>query len=221
MMRILGTKRILMLLFLVAINVAMAASVFVFLQPQRMKKEAELGRVKAQVATSQSDINRMLVEFDQLEVQQKEFENLKSRGFFSNQGRRSAEKVLEQIQQQAGVILAVADIRPGQLEDNEEAAKAEYKILKSPLAIKVTAIDSRDVFRYIYLLEKSFPGYLTFNRIRMERKAEVTGTVLRAIAADMDNPPVMVEAEIEMVWNTMIPKSEVIPELTQAAGAGQ
>jgi hypothetical protein len=199
----------------------MAVAVFLYLQPQRIAKQSELNRVKSQVAAVQGDINRTAIEFDQLAVQQKQFENLKARGFFNNQGRRAAEKSLEQIQQEAGVILAVADIRPGVLADNEEAAKAEYRVLKSPLAIKVTAIDSRDIYRYIYLLDKFFPGHLTYNRIRMERKAEVTGTVLRAIAADMDNPPVLVEAELEMVWSTMIPQSEVITGEAPAPGGAQ
>lgn len=217
MIRVLGTKRVLMLVLLVAMNVAMAASVYMFLQPQRIKKQSELAGVNGQISTVQSDINRMQIEFDQLAVQQNQFEKLKEKGFFSNQGRRSAEKVFEAIQKQAGVISAIASIQSGTVEDSEEAQKAEHKILKSPVSVKVDATDSIDVYRYIYLLERFFPGHLTFNKITMARKAEVTGTILRSIASG-SNPP-LVEADIDMTWRTMIPQSEVIPDASGAQGA--
>ena len=89
MIRVLGTKRILMLVFLIAINVAMATTVYMYLIPQQVKKERELKKIRGDVNTTRDDISRMQVEFDQLAEQQNQFEKLKAKGFFYDQGRLS------------------------------------------------------------------------------------------------------------------------------------
>ncbi len=208
MIRVLGTKRILMLVFLIAINVALATSVYLFLIPQEVKKRTELNQLRNKVAGVRGDINRMLVEFDQLALQQNRYEKLKERGFFYNQDRRQAQIVLESIQKQAGVVAAVANIQAGASEDNAEAQKAEYKILSSPMKIHVEAIDPVDIYRYVYLLDNFFPGHIMIQDVRMERTGEVTGPVLRGIASGSN--PVLVQADLNITWRTMVPQSEVI-----------
>ncbi len=219
MIRVLGTKRILMLVFLLAINVAMATTVYMYLMPQHVKKERELMALKKQVNGVRDDIGRMQIEFDQLADQQNQFEKLKEKGFFYDQGRRKAEIVLETIQKQAGVIAAVATIHAGATEDNDEAKKAEYKVLKSAVQIHVDAVDPVDIYRYIYLLDNFFPGHVQIDGIRMERTAEVTGPVLRGIASGAN--PVLVQADIDLTWRTMVPQAEVIQtgeEIKKGAG---
>jgi hypothetical protein len=209
MIRVLGTKRILMLIFLIAINAALASSVYLFLMPQHIKKQRELSALNGQVSTVRTDIDRMQIEFDQLAEQQNRFEKLKEKGFFYNQGRRQAELVLEKIQKQAGVVAAVANIQAGMVQEDEEAQKAEHKILSSPVKIHIDAVDPVDVYRYVYLLDNFFPGHVAINNIRMVRTDEVTGPVLRSIASGSN--PVLVQADIEMTWRTMVPQSELDP----------
>jgi hypothetical protein len=208
MMGILGVKRIVILLVLVVLNVGFAVGVYAYLSPQKMQKQRDLNGLRGQIGTLQGDIDRLQVEFDQLEVQQAKFDMLNEHGFFGTQGRRQAEKTLESIQKQAGVISAVASIKAGAVEDNEEAQKADHKVLKSEITIRVEALDDTDVFRYLYLLEKFFPGHVAVTELLLERKADVSGTVLRGIASGA-NPP-LVQADIQLIWRTMIPQSEII-----------
>jgi hypothetical protein len=208
MIRILGVKRILVLLVLVVLNGLFATGVYLYLMPQKLQKERDLSGVRGQIGTLQGDIDRLQIEFDQLEAQQAQFDILNERGFFSSQGRRQAEKTLENIQKQAGVISAVASIKSGTVEDSEEAQKAAHKILVSPISIQVEALDDVDVFRYLFLLEKFFPGHLTITNINVERTSDISGPVLRSIASGSN--PALVTASIEMLWRTMIPESEVM-----------
>ncbi|MCC7304800.1 MAG: hypothetical protein IT558_00915 [Alphaproteobacteria bacterium] len=183
-----------------------------------MKKEGDLQALNGQLSTMRSDIDRMQLEFDQLQQLQARYEKLRQKGFFFNQGRRQAEKVLERIQREAGVISAVAEIESGTVEDNEEAQKAEHKILTSPVSIEVEATDPVDVFRYIYLLQNFFPGHVTFKNITLSRHSEVTNVVLRAIASGTN--PVLVRADINLVWRTMIPTAEIIQAPSPNPGGG-
>ncbi len=164
--------------------------------------------LKGQISTKQGDISRMQVEFDKLAEQQNRFEQLKGKGFFFNQDRRQAEIVLENIQKQAGVISARAEMQAGVIEENEEAKKAEYNLLKSQGKIHIEAMDAVDIYRYLYFISYYFPGHITFQDIAMERKADVTGPVLRGIASGLN--PSLVQADVSLIWRTMIPKSEVI-----------
>lgn len=208
MIRVLGTKRVLGIVFLVAINAALAAGVYLYAMPEQVKKERELRQLRGNISTTSSDIGRLQIEFDQLEAQQAQFENLRTRGFFGTQERRQAEKIFEKIQKEAGVVSAIANIQSGSVLDDEEAQKAEHKILASPVTVRVTATDDVDVFRYIYLVEQFFPGHITIDSIKLERVAEISGTVLRAIASGAN--PALVTADIEITWRTMIPASAVI-----------
>lgn len=222
MIRVLGTKRVLVLVMLIAFNAALAASVYLYLSPAVEKKEREMRALKGQISSKQGDISRMQVEFDKLAEQQNRFEQLKGKGFFFNQDRRQAEIVLENIQKQAGVISARAEMQAGVIEENEEAKKAEYNLLKSQGRIHIEALDAVDIYRYLYFISYYFPGHVTFKDIAMERKSDVTGPILRAIASG-SNPP-LVQADVELIWRTMIPKSEVIgaaaePNKTEATKA--
>ncbi|MGB4106960.1 MAG: hypothetical protein WBK55_04095 [Alphaproteobacteria bacterium] len=219
MIRVLGAKRILTILALLVLNGLLAASVYLYLVPEKIKKQKELSSALGQISTVQSDIGRMQVEFDQLAIQQTQFEQLKERGFFGAQGRREAEKLLQKIQQEAGVVSAVASVQPGSIEDNEEAQKADHKILVSPVKIQISAVDDVDVFRYLYLVERFFPGHVTIDKIMLERKTSINNTVLRAIATG--GKPQLVTADIEARWRTMIPQKDIIGAPVQQEGAPQ
>ena len=213
MIGVLGFKRVLLLAVLVAMNGVLAAGTYMYLIPENDTKERELRGLRGQVSTLRSDISRMQVEFEQLEQQKEEFERLAADGFFKLQGRRQAENIFSEIQKSSGVTKAIASIDAGVIEDNPEAQKAAHKILRSPIEIRLEAIDDVNIFKYLYLVEHYFPGHITVEDIRLERTADVTGTVLRAIATGK-NPP-LVQADVEMVWRTMIPEASVIGEEEQ------
>ena len=110
---------------------------------------------------------------------------------------------MERIQQEANVISAVASIQAGEFLQDEEASKASHEILRSPISVRVEALDDIDVYRYIYMVEKAFPGHVSLKKLNLSRKSDITGTILRAIASG-SNPP-LVQADIELTWHTMIP----------------
>lgn len=206
MIKVLGLQRIIILLVLLAINAVLGFAVYMHFTPQQVVKERELRGVRGQASTLQADIDGLLVEFDQLDEQREEFERLKKDGFFDGQSRRKAELIFQKIQERSGVVSAVASVNAGELEDNEEAKKADHQILKSPISIRIEAVNDLDVFRYLYLINEFFPGHVAVKNIKITREADVSGTVLRAIASGK-NPPLVI-ADLELIWRTMIPAEE-------------
>lgn len=208
MIAVLGIKRVLLLAALVGLNAFLAAAVYMYMIPENTTKSRELTALRGQVSTLRGDIDRMQVEFEQLEDQKAEFELLAEDGFFKDQSRRQAEDIFNEIQKRSGVSKAIANISAGEFEDNEEAQKAEHKILKSPMEVRLEAFDDVNVFHYLFLVQHYFPGHVTIENIRIERTADVSGTVLRAISTGAN--PSLVQARVDMVWRTMIPAASVI-----------
>ena len=210
MIRVLGIKRIILLTVLVAINAALGAAVYLHIVPEADNKNIELATLRSQNSTTQADITRLQVEFDQLDAQREEFEELRRKGFIGTQDRRQAEKLFVKIGEEAGVFNSVASVQRGTIEDNAEAEKAGHKVLKSPILVQIKALDDVDVFRYIYLVEQFFPGHIAIDSVDIRRSTEVSGTVLRAIAGGKNLD--LVTADMVIVWRTLIPESEVIGE---------
>jgi len=208
MIQVLGIKRIIVLVILVAMNAALAAGVYMYVQPEKLKKQRQLSSMKSKVSQVRNDIDRIQVEFRQLEEQQEEFDRLKESGFFTKQERNKAQRIFEDIQTRSKVVSAVASIDRGSLEKNDESDKAEHVMLVSPVKVTIEALDDIDVFRYLYLLKQSFPGHMQLEKVNLERRGNITNPVLRSIVSGKN--PELVKASIELTWWSMIPQTDVI-----------
>lgn len=207
MIQTLGSRRIFIILFLAGLNAMLAFGVYGYLQPQTVTLERDLRQTTRKANEIQDDIERLQVEFEQLQAQQNFFNRLRDDGFLSAQDRRSAERLFEDIQNQSGVISARASIQAANIEADEEAQKAEHVILSSPISIEIEALDDIDVYRYIALLKNRFPGHLSLKDAQINRQIDVTNPILRAIANGEDVN--MVKAELSWIWRTMVPEKDV------------
>jgi len=208
MISVIGFKRIVLLLVFLAINGLFAAMIYGYLAPQNVESERKIRSLKGQINTVQVDIERMQLEFEQLGRQQGQFDALKADGFFKPQGRTLAKEALKNVQDKSKVISAVASIDPGRIEENKEAQKSKHKVLISPVEIKLKAFDDRDVYRYIHILQETFPGHISIDSMEIKRTRDVSAAVLRAIVTGIN--PELVAAKMELSWRTMIPEDQVI-----------
>lgn len=207
MIAIIGARRLTLLMILLVMNGVIAASLYLYIMPEKTKSAQNLSVLKGRTSTLQSDIDRMQLEFEQLGQQQEAFDNLKKDGFFNAQERSIAKDIFKKIQTESKVIAAVANIKSGYLDQNPEALKAKHVVLVSPVEIAIKAFDDTDIYRYIYLAEKTFPGHLSLESIVIERTRDVSAPVLRAIATGAN--PELVNAKITMLWKTMVPEPAV------------
>ncbi len=210
MIQIIGFKRVIILLVFVAINVVLGAMIYAYLLPKQTTLDRSLRSLGSQISTTRSDIDRMQVEFSQLDKQQDDFDKLKEDGFFSNQVRSEAKKIFSEIQDESKVISVVVSVKPGIIVESKEADKANYKVLKSPVEITIKSFDDTDIYRYIKIAESRIPGHLSLDSIKIERSRDVSSAVLRAISAGAN--PELVNATLVMSWRSLIPDSQVISD---------
>lgn len=212
MIKILGTRRIFVLTVLVCLNALLGAIQFMYLQPEVIKSDKRLRAVKGRVTSLQRDITRLDVEFQQLEEQKERFEDLQRKDFLREQDRRKASDLLEEIQRASNVISAVASIQPATIIQDEEAAKANYDIVASPINVEIKAMSDIDVYRYIALLTSRFPGHVSLDSLSIKRASDITSVALRSIA-NGGSPP-LVEANVLATWRTLTKK----PDMTDGQG---
>ena len=158
----------------------------------------------------QSDIDRIQIEFEQLDEQQARFDALKERGFFSNQERSDAKELFSAIQNESKVISAVVNVKSGAALDDKEAQKANHKVLLSPVEITIESFDDATIYKYLRLVQERFPGYMSVESIRMERLQDISAPVLRAIASGSN--VALVRATVELSWRTLIPESQILTD---------
>lgn len=219
MIAVLGLKRILVVLCLVALNCALAGGLYLYLVPEVQKAEKEIRTVRSKETAVRGDIDNIQLEFEQLAKQQNEYEALRSDGFFTNQSRRHAQEVFLAAKQYSGVMDARVNVKPGAVVANEHAQKADQVMLESPVQIDFTSVDDTDIYEYIYYLDQVFPGYLSVNSVNISRKSSLNETILRAIATGVKPP--LVEGTISLTWRTMVSKADYASSLDQQAGGMQ
>lgn len=202
MIAILGLKRVLILLVLVAVTAMLGALVYLYLEPQVTKADRALSSAKSNESKVRNDLADIEDEFARLETQRSEFEQLRASGFFSNQSRRDAEVVFIAAKQASGVNDAIVTVKPGKVVENEEAAKASQVLLESEIEVVLVAIDDIDILAYVTYLETKFPGHLMINSFSVARKSNISDTILRAIASGVN--PGLVEGNLKMTWRTMV-----------------
>ena len=202
MIDLLGFKRLLKLAVLVAVNIVLASMVYGHLIPQEKQVEIQTRSLQNQIFEVESDIEKLRADAEILQAQQADFKQLEEEGFFLFQSRREAQDLIENIQAASRVITSTASIEPGSIVENKEAAKAGYGILVSPVKVNIDAYDDLDIYNYLFLMSREFPGHLAVDNITITRVADLDNTVLRGIAGGENIP--LVSAEVNLLWRTMV-----------------
>lgn len=206
MIKVIGAKRLIVLAILIAANAVLAGVLYQYFLPEIKDTERHLRIVRSQISSKETDISRMQIEFDQLDEQQALFDALKADGFFTEQSRRDAEDVFLQAKDNSDIVSASVKIGRGQKTQDDEATKAGHVILISPIEIELEAVEDRDIYSYLYILQKLFPGHLTVDEVFIERTAQLNDVLLRAIATGQKPP--LVKAQMTLSWRTMVPSDD-------------
>jgi len=207
MFQILGLKRIAILLVLVAINGLLAAVTYLYLIPHNEELARQLDTLNANVSTKRNDTARLEGEFQVIQKQKANFEDLQTAGFFSNQNRAVARQRITDIQKFTNVLSAKYDITAASVEKNPLAADSGDVVLNSPVDIKVDALDDVDFYNFIYWIENAFPGLVSVKTVKVSRITDVNETTLRGIGSGI--PVTLVNGEVLFEWRTMVPAKDV------------
>ena len=215
-MNIIGPRRLVMLLSLALLNAALAGAVYFLMIPHNENLQTQLNQVKGQVSTARAETDRLRNEFDEIQKQKEQFEKLGLTGFFTAQDRVLARDRFEAIQKYSRVILASYDIQPATVERSDDLTAAGQVMLSTPVSVEVDALDDKDFYNFMYLIENAFNGYASINTLEIKRVREIDDIALREIGSGM--PTVMIKGKFDFDWKTMVPENRIQDVIQQQAG---
>ncbi len=210
MIEVIGLKRLMILALLILLNTALALLTYLYVVPESDLAKNTLRNMEQQVSRAHAELGRMQVEFEILEKQQGRFDALKKEGYFSRQVRSDAKELFRDVRERSGVFSALANVTPGVTSDDYGVSKVKYKILTSVITVNIEAFDDSDIYRYMDLLQRDFPGDITIDKVSINRTKDVNAAVLRGIASGRNLP--LVGASLTASWSTLIPENQVITD---------
>lgn len=207
MIQVIGVKRILIVLFLVAINAALAAALYLYLMPESQKTERTLRSTRSQVSQMRSDAAELRTDIAQIEEKKNYYNNLEKLGFRSDQNRLVARRRIMDIQQYSKVLKAGYQIGSANVVQNSILQDSNQAILESEIAVDIDAMDDVDFYSFIYWLQNTFPGHVVVDQINLTRVQDVNDITIRRIGSG--DPVTMVRGKIIGRWRTVVPQDVV------------
>lgn len=218
-LEILGIKRVFGLALGVGANVVMALFLYLYLIPAVDSRTNELNSLRGENSARSAEVQNLRQEIEAFEGQKVAFEDLKRLGFFSTQDRVMAREKIDEIRTLSRLLSIRYRVEPAAYTSDDLIAKARHVIVSSPLSVTLEAIEDKDVYRFLYLMETVFPGHVSLEEISLQKKAEVTQPILRQIGTGV--PVVLVGGEARFVWRTVIPQDQASGLSSAGSEGGQ
>lgn len=219
MMNALGKKRILILATLSVLLAVLSLLAFFVTMPQASKTKKRLDEISANKNQIAIEMEKMRADYITFENQRVLFDKLDKTGFLNDQNRVLTRARFETLQRLSKIVSAKYEIKAAVITENDLSSNTGYVTIQSPISVSLSAIDDLDIYRFVYYLNYGFPGFVKIKELTIERSAEVTPDVLKAIGAGA--PPQIITAKMELEWTTMTKKSSIPAEVLLEAAKAQ
>ena len=219
MINLLGPKKIAVIVILLVLNIGAAFTTYSYFTPIGAKMKKQIRTITAETRAKQADIEQLRRETTEIVDQKSFYDDLEKIGFFSDQNRIEARRNIEDIQRISRALRVQYDMKPAEVIPNTISEDSGYVFLDTPVSINIDVIDDADLYKFIYWIQASFPGHVSFRKISVKRKLDVNEANLKKISDS--NPQPMVSGIVEFRWKTMIVKEgAAAPDSAPASPAG-
>lgn len=216
---ILGFKRIAGLAFGAGLNVLIAVFLYLYLIPSVDSRTSDLNGLRGEISSRNAETTGLKQEIEAFEGQKVAFETLKTQGFFSTQDRVMAREKIDELRNLSKLLSIHYKIEPATYASDNLIAKAKHVIVTSPLSVRLDAIEDKDIYRFLYLMDTVFPGHVSLEDLSVEKKMDATQPVLRQIGTGV--PVVLVSGDAKFVWRTVIPEDRAGGLVNAGSEGGQ
>lgn len=203
----LGKQRIQLLVFMLLLNAALIGSYYYYIQPFKQESVRELRNMRADANQRRAKIRELRLEFAKLMPKIGYYQRMRQSGFFNDQKRTIVQDKIKQYRDRANLLVAKYSIDSAEVIDDPDAKEAGHVILSSPVTIEMEALDDIDIYTFINLMQKDFPGNMDIRKITVERKRDIKTELLQNVASG--EPKVLMEAEMQFRWRSMIQESKL------------
>jgi hypothetical protein len=207
MIQILGTKRVLFLTLLLLLNVGLGLGLYVHLIPEQEKVTRNLRSTNQAIETKKQEIARIKEEIAMLRENLRQYKILQDSGFFGNQDRIVAKDAFQDIREESGILKAKYFIKAAKRIESEKAKAVDHVFLSSAINVDLESLDDIDIYHFIKLLQKRFPGNIELTSFELRKASNVNQAALRSIGGGQ--PVTMVKGTLLFNWRTMPSESKL------------
>jgi hypothetical protein len=217
MMKLIGARRVFILLAFFALNALIVSSYFLALQPLQSEAATQLTAVKGQVSELQGKIRNIKQDLIDYKDNEPKYQKLKAQGFFQTQDRFQISKILEAMRQShnlQGFSFSIDNIN---YINNADADAIQHRLIHSQVSLKkVQSSFDNNVYDFAQSLAEAFPTHTHLQKIEVLQTTAINEPNLQRVAGG--EKVGFVEANIVFDWLTLVPKPEQAP-VVDAAGA--
>ncbi len=207
MMKAIGLKKVILVLSLAALAVLMFLYSQQILGPNLKKQQRLLSSGKGEISTMTNNLNQLTDSLQRFEKEKEDFAQVRNLGFFDQQNRVEARRLITAIQRESGLRISNYTIKSAASIPSEKSREAGYKILNTDIDFKLEAIEDADIYKFIYMLNYGFPGQILIKDLSISKEMNITQPLLRKIGVG-DSVPI-VEATLNVSWQTMVPDETI------------
>jgi uncharacterized protein (DUF2236 family) len=209
MIELLGVKRAILLLVLLALNAVVAAVFLLVLEPMRTDADNHLNAVRGEISTLQANIENVKAELASFNENLPKYEALKVSGFFSPQDRFEIGRYLEDLKTRSGISgfsYKIADI---QRIANTDADTAKLRLISSRIELDsvMTLLDT-GFYNLLTVLPQSFPQQVRIESFSVKRTGKIDDALLENVRQGKASPLVAQVAFDFMTVTDLPPQTE-------------
>lgn len=203
-MKLIGIRRALVLVFLLALNAAVAFVYLGMIEPMRQEAEASRNGVIGQIADLQSRILNVKQELILFRENLPKYQVLEGRGFFLGQDRFKMGRDLGDVRTLAGLSGFSYNINDIKTVENADAAAAQLKLITSRIQVSnvVTLLDN-NFYAFLDMMDEAFPAHVRLHSFTVKKSASLDEAALQAISKNQQVNLMTAEATFD--WLTVVP----------------
>lgn len=218
-MKLIGIKRLVLLGILIALNAAIAAGYFLWVDPARNQAQVKLKAMKSDISTLQGKIQNTKIELAEYQKNLPAYRQLESRGFIAQPDRFQIPRDLDRIRLDAQLgsfsfNINVKDVL------NAEAENAKLKVYASRISVSsISSVLDTPFYDFLDLMVTDFPSHVRLQKMVIGRKDALNAAALQRIA--QGEPVSLLVSEAEFDWITALPESATGAEQPGGPGRGR
>ena len=209
MINVIGYQRAAAIILLALLLVGSFFYNYYVLRPGIMKSQAALNGHNYEVNKMTEDMDKLIKGIEQFSEHKDLFEVVKERDFFDSQDRLTTRRRLNALRREAKLLPSRYELKSLVIEESTETLETSYRIVRTDIEFQLNALEDKDIYTYLYLLNYGFPGHVTIEEIDITRDLDVTAELLKSIGNKKQRQPV-VSAKVKASLRTMIADEPVV-----------
>lgn len=202
MIRYIGKLRLIIIILFALVNMALVGLLFGYISPSIERYDRKVNDTRGKSLRLVAQASNIEEEYKKFIEYQKQYEKLKATGFFIDQDRFIAKKVLDHFQGLAGLVSISYSISAAERIDDSSASKISKKLMKSQIKVSLVSYTDKEIYRFIELIQGAFPSGIQITSLELEPNEEVTPQNLKIIGSG--KPVGFVKGELVFDWLTLL-----------------